>query len=106
MRTRHVVTCFLEREGRVLLLRRSQRVSTYRDKWAAVSGSVETIPVEAAWSELREETGLGPADLDLLATGEPLEVTDGGTRWIVHPFRFRITGTGRLRLNWEPAASC
>ena len=41
----HVVTCFLLRRTRdgdeILLVRRSQRVRTYRGSWASVSGYVE-----------------------------------------------------------------
>ena len=44
MQTRHVVTSLLTRpaEGTILLRRRSDRVSTYPGRWAAISGSVET----------------------------------------------------------------
>ena len=53
MRERSVVTCFLLRRGRILVLRRSQRVGTHRGKWAGVSGTIEAAtPYERALVEL------------------------------------------------------
>ena len=43
MEERHVVTCFLEHGGEIPLLRRSQRVGTYKGRWAGVSGYIEEI---------------------------------------------------------------
>ncbi len=53
MRDAEVVTCFLLRRGEggdtLLLLRRSDRVSTYQGLWASVSGYLESeSPLEQA----------------------------------------------------------
>lgn len=105
MEERHVVTCFLEHDGRVLVLRRSERVGTYRGRWAGVSGSIEpgATPLAQAYRELSEEAGLRAGDVELAAAGEPLVVVDEALqrRWIVHPFRFRLLRPERLRLDWE-----
>jgi len=100
---RHVVTCFLESNGEILLLRRSQQVGSYRGRWAGVSGYVETTPDEQALTEIREETGLGPEDLRLLGKGETLQVDDEemGTRWMVHPYLFYVSDRARIRTDWE-----
>jgi 8-oxo-dGTP diphosphatase len=108
MRDVHVVTCFLLRRGEsgdeVLLLRRSGRVGTYRGRWAGVSGYLEAdTPLEQAHREIEEETGLGRADVRLLAEGEPLTVLDESidTRWTVHPFLFELPRPEDVRLDWE-----
>jgi 8-oxo-dGTP diphosphatase len=108
MRERHVVTCFLLRtdpQGRdeVLILRRSQAVGTYRGRWAAVSGSLEDGPLQQAYREIREETGLTRRDVRLVGEGEPLEVPapELDTLWIVHPFLFRLVGAAGPTLDWE-----
>ncbi len=105
MRQREVVTCFLRHGGRILVLRRSQRVGTHRDKWAGVSGSVEAgaAPLEQAYRELREETGLTEADVQLLRQGAPLEIPDPeyDTLWRVHPFLFEVHDPLLIRLDWE-----
>jgi len=102
---KRVVTCFLEYRGKVALLRRSQRVSTYQGRWAGVSGYIEpgATPYDQALEELREEVGLGPEDVELIREGEPLEAVDEalGRRWLIHPFRFRVVNPEKLRLDWE-----
>jgi len=108
MRQAKVVTCFLLRRSgggeEVLLLRRSQRVSTYRGRWAGVSGYIEkTDPLTQAYTEIEEETGLAREDVQLLRTGEPLEVvdTEAARRWIVHPFLFEVEEPAKIRADWE-----
>ncbi len=105
MDERHVVTCFLERDGKIMILRRSERVGTYRGKWAGVSGYIEpgSTPQQQAWTEIREEAGLDRDDVELVQEGETLEVVDSelSRKWIVHPFRFEVLEPGKIRIDWE-----
>jgi translation initiation factor 2B subunit (eIF-2B alpha/beta/delta family)/8-oxo-dGTP pyrophosphatase MutT (NUDIX family) len=106
MRLRHVVTCFLvdPASGRVLLGRRSDRVSTYPGRWAAISGSVEdATPLAQARREIAEETGLRPEHLRLVAEGVPLRFAawELGTVWAVHPFLFHCLRPEAARPDWE-----
>ena len=98
-----VVTCFLESDGEILILRRSEQVGSYRGKWAGVSGYVETTPDEQALVEIGEEAGLSRADLKLIKKGKLLSVEDEklGVRWLVHPYLFRIRDRGKVRIDWE-----
>ncbi len=100
---REVVTIFLRHRGKVLLLRRSDRVSTYPNKWAGVSGYLEGEPLAQAYTELREEISLEREDVSALIRGEPLELFDENTRmaWRVHPFLANVKDPGKIRLNWE-----
>ncbi len=97
-----VVTVFLFHAGRVLLVRRSGAVGTYRGRWAGISGYLEADPLAQAYAEVREETGLAREHLTLLARGAPLEVEDAarGRRWRVYPFAFE-TDRAEVRLDWE-----
>ena len=99
---RPVVTAFLQRaDGRVLLLRRSEAVGSFRGLWAGVSGRIEDVPpLEQALREIREETGVGPEDALLVGRGEPFGVRWGATIYRVHPFRFRVPEV-RITLDWE-----
>lgn len=105
MERRQVVTAFLEHDGKILLLRRSDRVGTYQRRWAGVSGSIDPgrTPEEQVRLEIREETGLTADDVQLIAVGEPLAVDDprAGRLWLVFPFRFRVRQPERIRLDWE-----
>jgi 8-oxo-dGTP diphosphatase len=98
-----VVTCFLESDGEILILRRSQQVGTYRGRWAGVSGYVETTPDEQALVEIEEEAGLSREDLELIRKGEPLTAEDEelGVRWLVHPYLFHISDRDKVRIDWE-----
>lgn len=102
---RHVVTCFLELNGRIMILRRSQRVGTYRGKWAGVSGYIERgmSVLEQAWAEIEEEAGLGREDAELVQEGQPLEVADAelDRKWIVHLFRFKVLKPEKAVIGWE-----
>lgn len=108
----HVVTCFLLRADRghdeILLVRRSERVRTYRGAWAGISGYLEpgVTPLEQAYTELREETGLAREDVRLLRAGAPLtfEDTTLGQAWTVHPFLFAISAPDRIQTDWEATA--
>ena len=99
----HVVTSFLEHDGKVLILRRSGRVGSYRGRWSGVSGYLERDPEAQALLEIREETGLESEALALDRKGELLEVVDRSQarKWIVHPFLFRVSSPESIRLDWE-----
>lgn len=105
----HVVTCFLLRRDRghaeLLLARRSERVRTYRGAWAAISGYVEpgVAPLEQAYQEIREETGLQRDDVTLLRTGETLAFRDAdiAQEWVVHPFLFLALRPDLAQHDWE-----
>jgi nicotinamide-nucleotide amidase len=101
--TRQVVTCFLEAEKKILLLRRSEQVSTYRGRWAAVSGYIEQTPELQALIEIKEETRLEEKDVRLVSKGRPLEVTDAAlkTTWVVNPFLFHVINPEKIVLDRE-----
>jgi 8-oxo-dGTP diphosphatase len=104
-----VVTSFLLRQSpegeQILLVRRSQRVRTYQGAWAGVSGYLEAgvTPLEQAYTELREETGLDSSSVTLIRAGTPLLVEDGehDLRWLVHPFLFTLPSGQDVQLDWE-----
>jgi 8-oxo-dGTP diphosphatase len=98
---KHVVTCFLLCEGQILLLQRSQKVSSFRGRWAGVSGFVETTPDEQALLEITEETGLPGNDLHLLKKGNILTADDEGVRWVVHPYLYLVHDKKKIRIDWE-----
>jgi ADP-ribose pyrophosphatase YjhB (NUDIX family) len=115
MRETSVVTCFLLRTGprgfdKVLILRRSGRVRTYKGRWAGVSGYLEGGPEaaeEQARREIQEETGLAEPDVELMRTGEPFTFDDPelDTRWTVHPFLFRVRPGAAIAIDWEHTES-
>jgi len=96
----HVVTSFLFRGPKLLILKRSRKVGTYRGRWSGVSGYIEVDerPLQTAKKEILEELCLGPKDVRLVRAGKPFRVES--TPFVVHPFRFAV-GHKRIRLDWE-----
>jgi len=100
---KHVVTCFLERQGSILLLRRSSKVGSFQGRWAGVSGYVENSPEAQSLTEIREETGLGSDEVTLIRQGCLLAVDDDetSTRWIIHPYLYHTQDTCVITIDWE-----
>jgi len=100
---KHVVTCILRNRGRILLLRRSDRVGSYRGQWAGVSGYIEHGESDeaAARRELEEEIGRGMAKL--VKHTDPERFRDGDIVWCVHPFLFDVDDRS-VKIDWEHQA--
>lgn len=99
-----VVTAFLEFDGKILILRRSKRVKTMKEKWGAVSGYLENKdPLSQAIIEVYEETGLDSSTIKLVRSGDVLGVIDPvnpDTSFNVHPFLFQ-SKSGKVILSRE-----
>jgi 8-oxo-dGTP diphosphatase len=99
-----VVTVFLTHGSKILVLKRSDKVRTYRGHWAGVSGYLESEdPLDQAHTEMAEEVGLGPEEVTLLRAGKPLEIVDRtqDRPWRVYPFLFAVHEPAKIRLDWE-----
>lgn len=97
-----VVTNILLHRGKVLLLKRSQQVETFRGHWAGCSGHIEhdeTVE-QASYKEIREETGLERSSLKLLAWGKAVLIEKPHGAWLVHPFLY-ATDCDKVTLDWE-----
>lgn len=105
LETKPVVTAFLRRpDGRVLLVRRSGKVGSYRGRWSAISGHLEDpTALRQARREVLEETGIGAEALTLRAEAPPLaiEAPEYDARWLVHPVLFDLAAGAAPRLDWE-----
>ena len=99
---RWVVTNILLHDGKVLLLKRSQLVGTFKGRWAGCSGHVEAHETveQASYKEIREETGFKENNLRLLARGEPELIEEPHGSWLVHPFLYDVDSDD-VTLDWE-----
>jgi 8-oxo-dGTP pyrophosphatase MutT (NUDIX family) len=99
-----VVTAFLEFDGQILILRRSKRVKTMKEKWGAVSGYIENRdPLSQAIIEVYEETGLDSSTIKLMRSGDLLAVIypeNPDITYNVHPFLFQ-SKSGKVILSRE-----
>ena len=101
----HAVTSFLESENEILILLRSERVSTYAGKWAGISGALDNDNTadEQAIVEIEEETGLSREDIKLIKKGEPLIFDDMNlkVRKVIYPYLFHIEARDKIKIDWE-----
>jgi 8-oxo-dGTP pyrophosphatase MutT (NUDIX family) len=101
-----VVTVFLEHDDKILLLKRSSRVKTYKGYWAGISGYVEKgeDPLQTAIKEIREETALKDSDVEFLHRLPPFKFTDEYAgelfEWTIHIFLFH-SKTREITIDWE-----
>ncbi len=96
-----VVTSFIEKNGRILIVRRSGRVGSYQGRWSGISGYLEDEPLRQAIKEIEEETGISRENLRLIKRADPLLIVDGERRWLVYPFLFKLERNIEPRLDWE-----
>jgi 8-oxo-dGTP pyrophosphatase MutT (NUDIX family) len=102
-----VVTCILEHDGKILLLKRSNQVGTYRGLWGGVAGYVEEFedPYDTALKEIQEEAGIELDAFELVKKGNPIEFSDtyDGRRydWVVYPFLFHVQSKEPIHIDWE-----
>ncbi len=102
MKETHVVTSFIMHEGKILILKRSGKVGSFRGAWAGVSGFLEEneTPLECALKEIEEETGLRKEEVRLISESHAAATEKDGIKWIVHPFLFE-TSKKEICLDWE-----
>lgn len=99
-------------EGKILLLKRSQKVSTYKGRWGIVAGYVESgeTPYETAIKEIREEVGIDEDEIELIKELDPVEFTDFYDGkiydWKIYPFIFIIKKKGKINIDWEHLEYC
>ena len=103
LKEKRVVTCFLESNGEILILRRSEQVGSYQGRWAGVSGYIDTTADEQALTEIAEETSLTQEDLTLIISSNPLTIEDNklGIRWVVYPYLFHVNDRKKIKIDWE-----
>ncbi|KAL6235866.1 hypothetical protein BDW75DRAFT_230017 [Aspergillus navahoensis] len=97
----------------VALFKRSDKVSTYKNHIAPISGTIsrnDPDSLTAALRELSEETGINPSSATFWRTGKPFSFIDESINreWTIHPFAFQLKGTAvgsrrdsAIALDWE-----
>ena len=103
----NVVSCLLQLGDKILLLRRSQAVGTYKGLWGGITGFIESgeTPLKTAYKEILEETGIDAVQVQLKCSLEPISFTDSYRgkiyEWVVFPFVFMVESSQIIRIDWE-----
>ena len=89
-------------DGKILIVKRSQKVSAYKGLWNSVSGFIdEPKPIEEfAAQELNEELSVYA---DSIKIAEPYEVVDDAIDriWVVYPVLAVFEKMPDFKLDWE-----
>jgi 8-oxo-dGTP pyrophosphatase MutT (NUDIX family) len=102
----NIVTSFIKNDGKILILKRSDKVKTMKCLWAGVSGIIEksdTTPLARAKIEIFEETGINEREIELLKSIEQMKIKAAQYKnheWNIFPFLFSTKNT-KIKLNWE-----
>jgi len=103
-RTAPVINVVVKHKDKILLLKRSDKVNSYKGKWNTIGGYLDELkPVkEKVFEELREELGIKCANENIYF-GEIYEFhdTEIGKTWIICPVLVEFPRKPRIRLDWE-----
>lgn len=99
---KRVATVILKKDDKILILKRSDKVSSFQGWWSGVSGGIRKNekPAEAAVRELREETGIDANADELISADKPIIVAEGTRSWKVYPYLLRVRNES-ISLDWE-----
>ncbi len=102
MKRTEVVTAVLKHGSEIFIVKRSQKVGTYRGYWSGISGYLPAGQEPRIWAmqEILEETGLSKEHLILLEELPPFERETPEALWVIHPFLFESDST-EIILDWE-----
>jgi len=105
MRSTKIVTVFITNNGKILLLKRSNKVKSMKELWAAISGIIEKNeePIKRAKIEIFEEIGITEDKVNLLKQAQKMKVSSPqyeNHEWEIYPFLFE-SKISEIKLNWE-----
>jgi len=103
-----VVSCLvLNNENKLLILKRSKKVGTYKEMWGGITGYVEKneIPYETALKEIKEESGIKKEELIFIDKLELIKFNDTYNgiiyEWNIFSFLFKTEKKGKIDIDWE-----
>ena len=105
MRSTKIVTSFITKDEKFLLLKRSEKVKSMKGLWAGISGIIENNeePLKRAKIEIFEELGIKEDQIKLLKAAAQMRVVSPQYKnheWEIYPFLFEVSNT-EIKLNWE-----
>lgn len=103
--TAPVITVFIKYKNNILLLKRSDKVLTYKGKWNTVAGYLdEPKPIrEKVIGEIKEELGIEENNIFSIFIGEFYKFKDKkiNRTWIVFPVLAELKNKPEIKLDWE-----
>jgi 8-oxo-dGTP diphosphatase len=102
-----VLTIFVMHKDKLLILKRGNKVQTYKGKWNSVAGYLdEPVPLEKkVLEELREELNIFKKDIVNIKYAKPYKTTDKkiNKTWLIHLVLVHIKSK-KIKIDWEHTA--
>jgi len=104
---RVATSILLNDDCKMLILKRSEKVKTYKGFWGGVAGYVEENekPYETAIKEIKEEVGLDKEYFKLIKRLDPIKFSDFYENkkydWEIFVFLFKINKKSKIKIDWE-----
>ncbi|HIH23717.1 TPA: NUDIX domain-containing protein [Candidatus Woesearchaeota archaeon] len=97
-----VLNCYIRHDDRLLVLKRSDKVSFLKGRWHVIAGYLDEIKTveDKAIEELGEETGILRAHVSSVQLHEPYVAHSHNTDWEVYPVLIDVR-TADVTLDWE-----
>ncbi len=103
--TAPVLVIIVGYKGKILLLKRSDKVLVYRGKWNGVAGYIDELkPIrEKLLEEVQEELGIIEDNISLINSGESYQFIDKAVNktWVIFPFLVGLKDDPVIKLDWE-----
>ncbi|MBS3155608.1 NUDIX domain-containing protein [Candidatus Woesearchaeota archaeon] len=98
-----VITVFIKFKDKILLLKRSDKVLTYKGKWNTIAGYLDEVkPIEdKVKEELREKINV--KEFLSIKIGKYFKILDKkiNKKWIVTPVLVELKDKPEIKLDWE-----
>jgi 8-oxo-dGTP pyrophosphatase MutT (NUDIX family) len=97
----------INNDGKLLILKRSDKVKTYKGFWGGVAGYIEKNekPIETAYKEIKEEVGFEKEYLTLKKRLDPIKIIDYYDNkryaWEIFVFLFELSKKRNIKIDWE-----
>ena len=100
-----VINCAVICEGKVLLLKRSRKVRSYKGKWNTIGGYLDEFKSvrEKALEEIKEELGIEKKNVKRIKIFKSFRVLDRKIKktWVVFSVLAELKSKGKIKLDWE-----
>ncbi len=105
MHSTKIVTSFIKDNEKLLILKRSDKVTSMKGLWAGISGIIEKNeePLKRAKIEIFEEVGITEDMITLVRSAEEMKINSPQYKnheWEIFPFLFEAKNP-IIKLNWE-----
>lgn len=99
-----VINCVLQYKNKILILKRSDKLSFYPGRWNGLSGFLDDKRSlrEKVLEEIGEEVGIKKTDIISIKPGQIFDQEEPKHKktWIVHPVLVKIK-TDKIKTDWE-----